>query len=143
MTTAATDRAALHSEIELFYARHMHLLDAGEADAWAATFAPDADFAAPTLPEPVRGRPALAAAVRHSAAELAAAGTIHRHWHGMLDVTPRPDGSIQVRCYALVIATQRGGEPRVHRSCVCEDTLTRTADGALQVHDRRVTRDDR
>jgi hypothetical protein len=95
----------------------------------------------PTLPEPVRGHAGLVAATRRSSAELAKAGQRHRHFLGMLDVRPRPDGGLDVRSYAIVYASQIGGASRVHRVCVCEDVLLRQ-DGQLRVAARRVTRDD-
>ncbi|MEU7742756.1 nuclear transport factor 2 family protein [Nonomuraea sp. NPDC049158] len=131
----------LYAEVQQFYATHLHLLDSGDAEGWAATFTDDGVFAPPTLPEPVQGRAALAAGLRRTAEDLAAAGETHRHWHGMVAVEPRPDGTIGVRCYALVIATRHGGDSRLHRVCVCEDTLVR-ADGRLLVRHRAVTRDD-
>ncbi|MFB7257542.1 nuclear transport factor 2 family protein [Streptomyces nojiriensis] len=134
--------AALHAEVQQFYAHQMQLLDLAEAKRWAATFTEDATFAVPTLPEPVRGRAGLIAATTHSHAELAAAGQRHRHFMGMLDVRPRPDGAVDVRSYAIVYASEIGGESRVHRVCVCEDVLVRAEGGELQVSARSVTRDD-
>ncbi|GAA2677148.1 nuclear transport factor 2 family protein [Actinoplanes palleronii] len=128
-------------QVQQFYARHMQLLDAGAAREWAETFTQDGTFEAPTLDEPTRGRDELIATMSRAAAELAAAGEIRRHWHGMLDVRPAPDGTIAVRCYALVFSTLRGGTPRLHRTCVCEDVLV-LEDGQLRVRSRRVTRDD-
>ena len=58
-----------------------------------------------------------------------------------LDVDPRPDGSLVVRSYAQIVATPRGGEPRVHLMCETHDVLVREG-GALVVKNRRVTRDD-
>jgi 3-phenylpropionate/cinnamic acid dioxygenase small subunit len=138
-TTLPLER--LQAEINQFYAQHLYLLDTGRADEWADTFAEDGVFAPPSLPAPVKGRAALAAAVRRTAAELAAAGETHRHWHGMVHVTPEEDGTVRVRCYALVYATPRGGEPRIHRACVCHDVLVRV-DGEWRVRERVVTRDD-
>ena len=131
----------LYAEVQQFYAEHFQLLDEGAADKWAEMFTEDGTFAPPTLPEPVRGRADLAAAVRRSAGELATASEVHRHWHGMVAVHPQDDGSLRVRCYALVIATLRRGETRIHRACVCEDVLVRE-EGRLRVRTRRVTRDD-
>ena len=132
--------AALYSEVNQFYAHHMHLLDAGLADEWAATFTEDGVFAPQTLAEPVRGRASLAAGLRTTVTQLATDGEVHRHWHGM--ITVRPDGDVlRVRCYALVIATRQGGASRIHRACVCTDELVRV-DGRLLVRHRVVTRDD-
>lgn len=141
ISTAAVPLERLRAEVEQFYARHLQLLDTGKAEEWAATFTADGSFAVPTLPGPVRGHADLAAAVRHAHAELAATGETHRHWHGMVQVDSRDDGTVHVRCYALVIATPRGGEPRLHRSCVCTDVLVQS-EGGWRVRERVVTRDD-
>ncbi|WP_243717618.1 nuclear transport factor 2 family protein [Actinomadura sp. KC345] len=132
----------LYAEIQDFYARHMHLLDAGAAEEWARTFTEDGVFAAPSLAEPVRGRAAIAAGVRASAAELAEAGETHRHVLCMTALEPEPDGTLRARSYAQIIATRHGGSPRLLMMCVCEDVLVREA-GGLLVRERRVTRDDR
>jgi 3-phenylpropionate/cinnamic acid dioxygenase small subunit len=133
--------AGLHAQVHDFYARQMQLLDDGLVEEWAATFAPDGVFAANAHPEPVRGREAIAAAARATVDDLATRGVRRRHWLGMVTVDTRPDGALGVRCYALVIATPRGGQAAVHVSTVCEDVLVR--DGhTLLVSDRRVSRDD-
>ncbi|GAA2898747.1 nuclear transport factor 2 family protein [Streptosporangium fragile] len=134
--------AALYAEVQQFYARHMHLLDAGAAEEWAETFTEDGVFAPPSAPEPIRGRANLTAGVRESAENLAAAGEVHRHLLSMVAVEPQADGSLRVRSYAQIIATPREGTPRLHLMCVCEDVLVRES-GELRVRERRVTRDDR
>ncbi|MGW7537854.1 nuclear transport factor 2 family protein [Amycolatopsis sp. NPDC054798] len=131
----------LYAEVQQFYARHMHLLDSGAAREWAETFTEDALFHLPSRSQPVRGRAALASNVAKAVGEMAAAGEVQRHWHGMVAVTPRADGAVHVRCYALVFSTHRGGTPQLYRTCVCEDELVRV-DGQLLVSERRVTRDD-
>ncbi|MCB5181023.1 nuclear transport factor 2 family protein [Streptomyces antimicrobicus] len=134
--------AALHAEVQQFYAHQMQRLDLGEARAWSLTFTEDAVFDVPTLPEPVRGRAGLVASARRARAQLEAAGERHRHVLGMLDVRPLPDGTVAVRAYAVVYATPVGGASRVHRMCVCEDVLVRGTHGGLLVAHRVVTRDD-
>jgi hypothetical protein len=61
----------------------------------------------------------------------------------MVQVSPQDDGSVRGCCYALVVAVNSSGEPRLHRSCVCEDVLVPAVDGAAgwQVRERRVTPD--
>ncbi|MFE3170896.1 nuclear transport factor 2 family protein [Amycolatopsis sp. NPDC059090] len=140
-TTAGTFDQ-IYAEVQQFYAHSMQLLDDGAAEEWAATFAEDATFSVPTLPEPVRGRSGLVIAVKRTRAELAEANEVHRHWHGMVSVRPQPDGSFKVRCYAQVIATKLGGGSRLHRVCVCEDVLIRGESGELLVRSREVSRDD-
>ncbi|MFG2760531.1 nuclear transport factor 2 family protein [Streptomyces wuyuanensis] len=134
--------AQVVTEVQQFLARHMHLLDDGDADGWARTFTEDGVFAPPSLARPVRGRGELAAGVRKSAAALAEAGEVHRHVLTMVVVDPQDDETLRVRSYAQIIATPRGGEPRLHLMCVCEDVLVRE-NGELLVRERRVTRDDR
>ncbi|MFI6660241.1 nuclear transport factor 2 family protein [Streptomyces sp. NPDC050523] len=138
---SATEFGALYAEIQQFYARHMHLLDDGDADAWAAGFTEDASFSVPTLPAPVVGRAGLAAAVRRTAEALADAGEQHRHWPGVFDVRPQEDGSVVVHSYTTVFASPLGGASRVHRVCTCTDVLVREG-GRLLVKAREVARDD-
>jgi len=128
-------------EIQQFYADSMHLLDSGDAVGWAATFTEDGTFE-PQPPRPaVRGRANLADGAARAAADRAAKGETHRHWHGMVSVRAGDDAdSVRVRCYALIVVTPAGGEPRLHQACVCEDELVRTDAGWLVRH-RRVTRD--
>lgn len=132
----------LYAEVQHFYARHMHLLDAGDGEGWAGTFTADGTFAMPSAPEPVRGRAALAAGVHEAAAKLRAAGEVHRHIFSMVAVEPLPDGSLKVDSYTQIVATPHGGDPRLHLMCVCHDLLVRE-EGQLRVCERRVTRDDR
>ncbi|MGD1220790.1 MULTISPECIES: nuclear transport factor 2 family protein [Streptomyces] len=137
---AAPAQEALYTEVQQFYARHMQLLDSGRAEEWAQTFTEDGEFAPEHRPEPVVGRTALARAVRSAHEALVAAGEVRRHWHGMVAVDSAADGSLHVRCYALIIGTVLGGDPQVRMSCVCEDVLVRE-DGELKVSRRRVTKD--
>lgn len=133
---------ALHTEVLRFYARQMRFLDDGDAEAWALTFTEDGVFAPPSLPEPIRGRATLAAGVAHAKAEMAQTGEVHRHIVTMVDPESRPDGTVEVHSYVQVIATPRGGSPRLHMMTVCHDTLVRDG-GELRVRERRVSRDDR
>ncbi|MCX4766665.1 nuclear transport factor 2 family protein [Streptomyces sp. NBC_01275] len=139
---APTVPADVYAEVQHFYARQMRHLDAGEAEIWAGTFTEDGSFKPPSLPEPVRGRPALAEGARQAAAHLAAAGETHRHWVGMLTVTPADDGSLIAESQVTIIAVAQGGPARLHLVCACRDVLV-AEDGELLVRERVVTRDDR
>ncbi|GIE47386.1 hypothetical protein Ani05nite_09200 [Amorphoplanes nipponensis] len=142
MTAAVTTGLAeLYAQVHQFYARHFHLLDEGDARAWAETFTPDGWFWPAVLPEPVRGREALIAGVRETHARLAAAGEQHRHWHGMVHIEPVDEDTVAVRCYAQIFAIPAGGPARLQMHCVCEDVLVRAGHG-WQVRQRRVQRDD-
>jgi SnoaL-like domain len=136
-----TADSELHSQVSDFYSRQMRLLDDGDAEAWAATFAENGTFVATGHPSPTTGRADLIAAVRATHAQLAAAGIVHRHWLGMITVNLGGDGTIRARSYALVIATKRGGDSVIHRSTTCDDVLVRDG-GSFAVQSRSVTRDD-
>jgi SnoaL-like protein len=131
---------ALYQQIQHFYARQMQLLDVGAVAEWAETFTDEGVFEAGRL-APVRGRANIREAAGGSAGDLAARGVTHRHWLGMLTVTPNDNGSVATRCYALVLEVPRDGVPVIHRSTVCEDTLIHDEGGWLVRH-RKVTRDD-
>jgi hypothetical protein len=131
----------LRTQVSEFYSRQMRLLDDGEAQAWAATFAENGTFIASGHQAPTTGRADLTAAVLATHAELAASGIVHRHWLGMITVDQGSDGTVLARSYALVIATRRGGGSVIHRSTTCDDVLLRDGDGFL-VQSRSVTRDD-
>ncbi|MDK1341816.1 nuclear transport factor 2 family protein [Streptomyces sp. 378] len=133
--------SAHSTDIQQFYARHMQLLDSGEAEAWAGTFTSDATFAAPSMTEPVRGRDNIAAGARAATEGRAAAGEVHRHWVTMTTARGTADG-FETVSYVQILATARGGAPRVHLSCVMRDRLARQ-NGELLVAERRITRDDR
>lgn len=130
----------LHDSVQRFYAEQMHLLDAGATDEWAATFTDSGVFDGNGLAEPVRGRTAIAVSAGASRRKLDESGVVHRHWLGMVRVQPVGDDTVLASSYALVIATERGGESRIHRSTVCEDVLVRDGDGWL-VRERYVTTD--
>ncbi|MFB7852606.1 MULTISPECIES: nuclear transport factor 2 family protein [unclassified Streptomyces] len=135
------DFGVLYSRVQQFYAHQMQLFDSHEAERWAGTFTEDAVFDVPTLDEPVRGRAALAANVRRNEAQQARSGERFRHWIGMLDLSPQPDGTLRTRCYALVYVTPDRGVSAVHRVCVMEDVLVRSR-GKWRTRHRVVTRDD-
>ncbi|KAA9166569.1 nuclear transport factor 2 family protein [Amycolatopsis acidicola] len=118
----------------------MHLLDDGDAAGWAATFTEDGTFEPPPPGRVISGRRNIADGAAKAAAERAEKGEQHRHWHGMLTVRPAEDGTVWVRCYALIIVTPAGGPSRLNQACVCEDVLVR-GDSGWRVRYRRVTRD--
>ncbi|MFF3178053.1 nuclear transport factor 2 family protein [Streptomyces sp. NPDC057900] len=135
------ESGVLYAQIQQFYARQMQLFDLHEAERWAGTFTEDAVFDVPTLDEPVRGRLALASNVRRNKAQQERSGERFRHWIGMLDLRPQPDGTLHTRCYALVYVTPGQGGSAVHRVCVMEDVLVRSR-GKWRTRHRVVTRDD-
>lgn len=144
MTTTETRKTfgELYVQVQQFYAYHMRMLDSGAAQEWADTFTEDGIFEPPSAPAPIIGRAALAAGVREAVVQLAAKREKHRHILLSLDVTAGTDGRVEVRSYAQIVATPRGGSPRIHLMCAMHDHLV-TEDGELRVAHRRVTRDDR
>ncbi|MDG4865197.1 nuclear transport factor 2 family protein [Streptomyces sp. T-3] len=139
--TDVMDISAVYPQVQQFYAHQMQLFDSFEADRWAGTFTEDAVFNVPTLDRPVRGRAELAANVRRNKSQAARTGEQTRHWIGMVDLLPQPDGTLNTRCYALVYVTPRGGESKLLRVCVMEDILVRSR-GKWRTRYRLVTRDD-
>jgi 3-phenylpropionate/cinnamic acid dioxygenase small subunit len=115
--------AQLYADIQQFYAYQMGLLDDGAVDAWTATFADDAAFEDNTSPEPLLGRDAIHTSVRGRVDQLEAERRQFRHWFGMLEVNPRPDGTLDTRVYALAMSTQAGASLRIHGHVVCRDHL--------------------
>ncbi|MEO3930640.1 nuclear transport factor 2 family protein [Micromonosporaceae bacterium B7E4] len=122
-------------DVQHFYARHMALLDAGEAELWADTFSEDALFEEPARIQPLHGRTAIRDSARLRADRVAAEGVQFRHWVGMLAVTPQDDGSLHTHYYALVLATPKGGPVETRASVDCQDVLVRHG-GEWQVRHR-------
>ncbi|MEU8551433.1 nuclear transport factor 2 family protein [Streptomyces roseoverticillatus] len=140
-STGTSEDHLLYLEIQHFYGRQMRFLDSGAVEDWAGTFTDDGVFAANAHPEPQRGRAAIEAAARKAAEQLAAEGVQRRHWLGMLQVDPGPDGTVLARTYALITSTPLGGPAEIRLSCTCDDVLVRE-DGRLLVRHRQVYRDD-
>ncbi|WP_328973762.1 hypothetical protein [Streptomyces sp. NBC_00239] len=74
----------------------------------------------------------------------AGSGTGQRHWIGMLEARPQPDGTVLTKCSALVsTAAADGGQKGLHVR-VLEDVLVRCAEtNAWTLRHRTVTRDNR
>ena len=142
MPTQTAVAAELYQEIQQYYAWQMQLLDEARTDEWAATFTEDGVFEANAAPAPAVGREVIAQASAATHRQLAEVQEVRRHWLGMLAVTPGETADeLHTRCYALIIATRKGGEPRIHCSTLCEDHLVRVGD-TWQVKYRKVSRDD-
>ncbi|MFF4159683.1 SRPBCC family protein [Streptomyces sp. NPDC001678] len=131
---------ATYASLQRFYAAQMRLLDDGEGQAWAGTFAEDGEFAQSAGPAPLRGRAAIAAAVRSAAGRARSAR--RRHFTGMLTARQSPDGSVRTRFYALVVDTEEGASPVLRLSASCQDSLAPEGDGWL-VRRRLVEHDGR
>lgn len=141
-STTATQRsfADVYAEVNQFYARQMYLLDCGRVEEWVQTFTEDGVFDPPSAPEPIQGRDRLIVGARRAVAELAGTGEQRRHLLLSIDVEQQAGETLQIRSYAQVIGTPRGGDPVLRLICVTHDLLVREG-RALKVRHRRVTRD--
>ncbi|GAA0608485.1 hypothetical protein GCM10010174_27120 [Kutzneria viridogrisea] len=131
----------LHTQVEMFYARHMQLLGDEDFEGWARTFTEDATFGGSSHSEPLRGRAAIADGGRRGQQVLTDKGLVHRRWLGMVTVDPRQDGSLAVRSYGVVVQTERDGGSVPVRPAVFEDLLVPSQDGWL-ISQRVISRDD-
>jgi actinorhodin biosynthesis protein ActVIA len=134
--------AELYAQAQQFYARQMPILDTHDTERWAAAFTTDALLELPFLTGPLPARDALARYVRAGAAARRRAGERLTHWVGLLDVHPRPDGTLHTRCSALVHAAPAAAGRRTLDVCVMEDVLVCEPDGVWRAAHRRVIRDD-
>ncbi|MFC8531441.1 nuclear transport factor 2 family protein [Nocardia sp. NPDC057227] len=145
--TITDDSGTLRHDVETsvrvrdFLARQARLLDDVDADGFAATFTPDGVLRHASRDDALRGRAAIAAATRATAA--AHAEVTHRHWFDQFVIDPGPSAEILlVSYYALTSLTDRDGAVRFLPSVLVRDELHRGPSGALAVADRLVTRDD-
>ncbi|MFE0673364.1 nuclear transport factor 2 family protein [Streptomyces sp. NPDC058867] len=115
----------LYAEITQFYAWHMCLMDDGEPDAWADAYTEDAVFEEPGRTDALYGREAIRASITKRVAELAAAGTVMRHWVNNLVVAEQPDGTVHARYYSLAMRAPRGQRPDIFGHVICRDVLVR------------------
>lgn len=132
----------LYAEVQDFYARHMHLIDAGQVDAWVETFTVDATISNNVNPLPAKGREEIVGVIRRAQAQLDAEGVRHRHWMGMMVVDRLDAETVRAESYAMLLAVRLGGAPVLDRSTRCVDELVRV-DGDWQIRSRRVHHDGR
>lgn len=147
MTTAiAYAPHRIYADVQQFYATQALLLDRGLHDEdtlwrWARTFVEDGSFWINFAPKPAVGWEQIVNAITASTQHVRERNILRRHWFSMLAVYPQQDGTLRTRYYALVIATEPGGMPRIDASTVTLDTLVHI-DGTLRTRSRRVLRDD-
>ncbi len=140
-----TQAASLPPPLRLssFYARQALALNAGDWDAYRATFVPEAEFLLAGGPGPLRGAEAIVAHSRRLAEERAARGVVQRHHITMTAAARREDGVLVARSVTLVVTTPPGGVPAISASTVCEDEFDDGVGptGPPRVRRRRVTPD--
>lgn len=133
--------SALITGIHQLYARQSHLIDGGDAEAWARTFTPDGEFHSPTYPAPVVGREGLRAFAEDFARGAGEAGEIRRHVVTNLFVESADSTKAQVSAYLQVIGTRGTGQTRILRFTTLRDRLVH--DGRTwRIAHRDVRRDD-
>ncbi|MEU1980350.1 nuclear transport factor 2 family protein [Nocardia sp. NPDC019395] len=129
--------AAVHQ----LYGLQSHSIDGGFAAEWAATFTAGGEFHSPSYPAPVAGTAALTdfAAAFRAAAE--AADETHRHIVTNIAVRRSGPSTLQAQAYLQIVATPRGGSPRLVRMTTIADRLELVGGTWLVAH-RDVSRDD-
>ncbi|ABD13452.1 hypothetical protein ThrDRAFT_03828 [Frankia casuarinae] len=138
-TAISTD---VYTQVQQFYARQMHALDACRFDEYAATFTEDGEFSHTPGRPAAHTRDGIARELRAFHEERFATEPVQRrHWFNMIHLIEAPDGSLRSTFYVLVV-TSRPGErqPEIAPSCVVHDVLIR-ADGGLLNRSRRVEHD--
>jgi hypothetical protein len=107
-----------YAEIQQLYARYNHAIDAGDAEAYAATFTEDGVF------NTNNGREALLTFVRNYAKN---GGTNRRHWNTNLLIMPTPQGANgSVYLFLLDVTTR---PPSIGATIKYEDELVKTPQG--------------
>ena len=129
--------AAVHQ----LYGIQSHCIDNGRSADWAATFTTDGEFHSPSYPHPVLGTAALTEFAAAFWAAARAADEVHRHVVTNIAVRGVGPSSLQADAYLQIIATPRGGAPRLVRFTTFTDRLELVGDTWL-VASRRVSRDD-
>lgn len=135
--------AQLHTDISLFYARHMRAMDEGRVADWTSDFAEDAIFITNARPDHQIGRSQIAEGAHAAAQALNDAGDRRRHCLTNLEVhSANPESTdIRAHTYALIVRTPPNGPSATEFLCTCTDELT-TIDGRWLITRRRVERDD-
>jgi bifunctional aromatase (cyclase/dehydratase) len=106
-------------EIQQLYARYNNAIDAGDGEAYAATFTPDGVFNNNT------GREGLLKFVEQYKGQMN--GLVNRHWNTNLTITPSPEGASGTVYLMLVDVSAR--PPVIRTAARYEDSLVKTAQG--------------
>ncbi|WP_024795410.1 nuclear transport factor 2 family protein [Tomitella biformata] len=128
-------------ELHQLYGRQSHLIDEGDARAWATTFTADGEFISPSYPAPVAGTAALTDFADAFFADAAAAGEARRHVITNIAIDRVGDDELAVRLYLQIVATRKGEQSRLVRLTTTADRVVREG-GQWRVACRTVRRDD-
>ncbi|MEV6560862.1 nuclear transport factor 2 family protein [Nocardia sp. NPDC051756] len=141
MTSTLTVSAELHTEVTLFYARHMRAMDEGRVQDWTADFAEDGVFETNARLDPQIGRAAIANGAGAAAQKLLTDNVLRRHCLTTLDIRHGLDEVIHASSYAIIVRTPPGGPTAVEFLCTCDDELIHVNEQLL-IRRRSVKRDD-
>jgi actinorhodin biosynthesis protein ActVIA len=136
-TSPVETRHEIYTEVLQHYARQMRMLDERDLAGYAGTFTEDGVFSHSPDREPARTRPGILAELEAFHEQFRADPMARRHHFSQVDVDPRPDGTIGVVCYALVVVKRPDVPPELRASCVVHDELVR-GEGGLLNRSRRV-----
>lgn len=106
-------------DIEQLYAQYNHAIDAGDAQAWAATFTPDGSF------NKFTGHDALVGFIQQWREKMN--GANRRHWNTNLRIVPSKDGADGAVFLMLVDVSTK--PPSIVMTGGYTDTLVKTASG--------------
>lgn len=134
------DRAAIHAEVQHFYARQIRLLDGADLEGFAATFTEDGVMRHASRNDNARGRLAIVASLRANYANHP--GVVPRHWFDKLLIEPVDANTVSVQYYALVSLTDATGKVTFLPTCLVDDVLVVDETGRLLTRDRSIARDD-
>ncbi|MCM3882373.1 nuclear transport factor 2 family protein [Frankia sp. R82] len=134
------DRGAVYAEVQHFYARQIRQLDAADVDGFASTFTPDGLMWHASSGASATGPAEIAATLRANFARHT--GVVPRHWFDKLLIEPAGEDELHVSYYALLSLTAADGSVSFQPTCLVDDVLVITADGALRTRSRRIHRDD-
>lgn len=106
-------------DIEQLYATYNHAIDAGDGEAWAATFTPEGSF------NRFKGKDALVGFIKNWREKMN--GANRRHWNTNLRITPSADGAnATVLLMLLDVGTQ---PPSIAMTGQYTDVLVKTPNG--------------
>ena len=106
-------------DIEQLYATYNHAIDAGDAEAWAATFAPDGAF------NKFTGHDQLVGFIQQWKEKMN--GGNRRHWNTNLRIVPSNEGASASVFLMLVDVSTK--PPGIVATGMYTDTLVKTASG--------------
>ncbi|QFZ18816.1 nuclear transport factor 2 family protein [Saccharothrix syringae] len=135
--TTTQSRNDLYLEVQQYYARQTHMLDAPDLEGYSNTFTEDAEFVHSAGRPPARTRAGILADLVDFHRRFEEDPMKRRHHFSMIDLVPLADGSIRSTFYALVVITRPGQGPELRASCVVRDVLVRE-DGELRNRSRVV-----